>query len=283
MNGGTSSDQIVLSDVRSRFAQIALDVGWGEDRSTIPALSPEELAREPLKWLKYIVLDRAGVEPLSRVERQIHRFRLSDLSTARTWIKTRLADQSAVDRQVIAKVVPWERGAQLANFRILREDEVDATLDAIATRYTDRDYELWSCESSIAASGLNLGGRISYPRDGLPQVVELVWLGSPRMIEAVDSPGFSHPYLKASRAQDASSFTVDRILSGPTGNGLERADLENDFVDVLHELSARERAMRRLVGMLRKIGANEVCFCFKISDGHLTVIDWDTEIESTAR
>src|SRR5262249_1979441 len=150
--------------------------------------------------------------------------------------------------------------------------------------YEGLNHELWCCESSVDDRGFNLGGRLNLPAPGRDQILELVWYGSPRLIESVALPSFGHPYLKATRAPGFPTYSIGPLhvpepYRATGGNKLWITDFER----VARELESREPAMQELVDLLRGIGASEVCFCFKVSEGRLTVIDWDTEIESSAR
>lgn len=274
-------------DVRSLFGTLAR----AEDLSGPPTslLSPGELHREPLKWLKYLVMDRVGVESITTVSRQIHRFEPDRFGDAQRWVRRLFNDRGQQSGlMVVLKVVPWHRGAQLQNFRIQSEDEITKAFVEIESKYAGSGHELWCCESSVSASGFNLGGRLTFPPGGSDQVLELVWFGSPRLIETVVLPAFDRPYLRARRSPCSPQFLVEclhipRGYSDESYTGRDPNPWEEDFREVLRELDRRDDAMRTLVRILRGIGAKETCYCFKVSEGRLTVIDWDTEIESSAQ
>jgi len=103
------------------------------------------------------------------------------------------------------------------------------------------------------------------------------------MIESVSLPEFMFPYLRATRRALESPFDI-AVLHIPGLNDEEAQSLfHEDFTWVAHQLGSRMASMEALAKIMRRAGAQEVCFCFKVSDGLLTVIDWDTELESMAR
>ncbi|USX56218.1 hypothetical protein [Lentzea sp. HUAS12] len=265
------------TDVRERFALIAV--------AGTSALSEHELATEPLKWLKYLVMDRVGLEPIGKIASQISRFALSDTDGTRTWIREQFS--AATDRTgqlVVIKIVPWGVGAQLANYRLTFPEEIDQTLDEIQRSYKGLEHELWCCGSSVGRDGFNLGGRLTYPGGGRDQFLELVWYGSPRKVESALLPDFDLPYLRAVRSLGGLGFTVE-TLRVPDTSSYPPPDNRiwiDDLRQVARMLATRAPAMADLVTALHDIGAQEICFCFKVSDGRLTIIDWDTEIESSA-
>jgi len=255
-----------------------------QDPTRAPILSRSELGREPLKWLKYIVMDRLGVESIERVRSQIRRFSLDDISSARDCARELVAEHAEDrGRLVVAKVVPWDRGAQLANFRMQTIADVDRSFASIIDTFAHQRHELWCCDSSIRTDGFNLGGRINFPGLGRAQVLELVWFASPRSIESVSLPGFHLPYLKAIRPAYArpEDFEFETVHIPPDSE-LDRHTQLADALEVANALDSRFSNMLTLVSTLRQIGAGEVCYCFKVSEGELTIIDWDSELESTA-
>jgi hypothetical protein len=268
------------ADVRRLFGSMTARHGDGR----VPLLAAEEIRTEPIKWLKYLAMDRVGVEPISSVRRQISRFDRDHVSDAEQLCRTMLTAAGAAERgcMIVAKVVPRDRGAQLANHRMLQPDDVDLAFAAIRAAGLAPDEELWCCDSSVAVGGFNLGGRLTFPADGGTASLELVWHASPRLLESVSLPEFDRAYLRATRPP-GSGFAVDVVHVPPNIDEFDVDDCAADLGSVLELLAPRVEAMGELVASVREIGAHEVCFCFKVSDGRLTVIDWDTEIESSAR
>jgi hypothetical protein len=280
---------LAWKDLRTRFQ----DLSVGPNGPTVETsdsgarvLSDEQLEREPLKWLKYLLMDAAGLEPITKIASQIQRFGLDRFDQAIEWIEHRLTtlECEGADHLIVAKVVPWDRGAQLRNFRLHSVHDLHAALGDIRSLFTDDQYcQLWCCESSVASSGFNLGGRITWPDGRGPQILELVWYKSPRFVELVSLPSFATPYLRAERAHSVASFEIGILHIPAPYDEQGNEALLSHFHAIALELERRRAGLRELVSYVRALGAGEVCFCFKVSDGELTVIDWDSEIESMAR
>jgi hypothetical protein len=256
----------------------------GNQESSTPVYTDTEMAEEPIKWLKYLLLDRSGVESIDKIREQIRRFSLDDVGVAEAWALERMNIASNNHRQVmiVAKLVPWDQGAQLKNYRMLSAVDVGPAFHEIRCDMARGAHELWCCESDTDTSGLNLGGRLNYPRDCSIQTLELVWFASPRFIENIRIAGFEYPYLRAVRSMVNPEFSVTTMHVPKRYRTEDAVDpWRADFDAVLWLLNSRQLAMRRLVAILHQFGANEVCFCFKVTNGHLTIIDWDTEIESS--
>lgn len=264
------------------------------DRTSFPSYPPgespmftlSELSREPIKWLKYLVMDRVGLESIDKIASQINRFSISGIDSAKEWVHQRFetTHSSNMRCMIVAKVVPWDCGAQLKNYRMFSLEDIEPTFRAILDDFPDAMHELWCCESSIGKGGFNLGGRLTFPKGNKEQFLELVWFASPRLVESFQLPDFEFPYLRAVRNYLEPRFSIE-ILHIPNDYNMNLSQqlCRMDFHAVAHQLAMKRRAMEVLISILYEFGAGEVSFCFKITDGRLTIIDWDTEIESSTR
>lgn len=273
-------------DLRARLRRLCFSCPYDPDcdAEQNSVYTDTEIAEQPIKWLKYLLLDRTGVESIGKVSKQIHRFPLNDIEAAEDWAlnRMRIASDCNRHRMVVGKLVPWDQGAQIKNYRMLSIEDVHEAFMEIRSDIGRGAHELWCCESDTDKSGLNLGGRLNYPRDCGTQTLELVWYASPRLIENVRIAGFEHPYLRAERSAADPQFRITKLHVPARYHAENKADAwQIDFHEVLWLLGVRQTAMQRLVALLHRFGAKEVCFCFKVTNGYLTVIDWDTEIESS--
>ncbi len=264
--------------LRDDLARMSVPVG----DLRLPLLRPEELASAPIKWLKYVLLDRVGLEPLREIERQINRFSVAALSDAEEWAVNRFREfrGSHLDLMVVVKIVPWNKGAQLKNYRLFSERDVEPAFRDIRATVTSKAIEIWCCESSVRKDGFNLGGRFSFPLDSGKQVFEVVWFGSPRLIESMRIPEFHLPYARAARDSAHRPLRLD-VLHVPSEYASATTSWAEDLWWIARQLQFRRSSIDLLGSALRSLGASEVCLTFKVSDGHLTIIDWDTQVEST--
>jgi len=259
-------------------------IGHSLDYQQESIFSAEEIRHEPIKWLKYLVLDRTGVESIIKISSQIHRFTLGHLDDAIIYARKIYAQSAHKNaKMTVVKVVPWNRGAQLKNFRIFSIDDIDPTFKKIREEFGEWDHELWLCESSVLDSGFNLGGRLTFPQLGQPQYIELIWYASPRLVESFSQTGFNFPYLRATRLRGLAEFQTE-VLYIPDKYKKE-GHFSNmwmdDFKNVARLLALKRDSINSLLNTLGTFGAKEVSFCFKVTNGLLTIIDWDSEIEST--
>lgn len=269
--------------LRQRMSVFQLRTDSNPNRYGRYIFSNTELAKEPIKWLKYLVMDKLGLEPIKKIETQIHRYPFSDMPRIFNDLMEKYSNENPNHKMTVIKLVPWNRGAQLKNFRIYNSKDIFHAAQLISQASGSMEQEIWFCESSVSNEGFNLGGRITFPITGKPNFIELVWFASPRMIENFSLSNFNYPYLRASRNNECSDFKIELIFI-PEKNrntGLSEKILIEDFNKISHLISIKRDTISVILNSLRAFGAKEVSFCFKVVDGDLTIIDWDTEIEST--
>ena len=251
--------------------------------TTEPVLTKTQLSHEPIKWLKYAILDAAALEPLSEISKQIRRFGIDSVPDAVAWCQQCFErhERAQEEAMVVVKVVPWNRGAQLKNFRMFGAGEVVGTLQRIAAEFRFTNHELWCCESSVAKVGFNVGGRLSFPAfDSGPEVLEIVWFGSPRLIESVRLPEFALPFARAVRHSREDPFEM-AVTHVPSPYEFVTDCMREDVRWMTDQFQLRRRSIATLRAILRGMGAAEICLTFKVSDARLTIIDWDTQVESS--
>lgn len=268
--------------LREQMSRMCL-IDYSLDHQQKSLFASDEIHHEPIKWLKYLVLDRAGVESIKKISSQIHRFTLNHLDTAINYTRSIYTESSDKDlKMTVVKIVPWNRGAQLKNFRIYGVDDIEVIFREIRDEFGEWDHELWLCESSVQDSGFNLGGRLTFPQLGQSQYIELVWYASPRLVESFSQTGFNYPYLRATRLRGTIEFQTEVLyIPDKYKNGHFPNMWMDDFKNVARLLALRRDSINSLLNTLGNFGAKEVSFCFKVTNGLLTIIDWDSEIEST--
>lgn len=275
-----------MRDYRSA-REFFISLKWSDHEKDSPRVFTEyEIETMPLKWLKYLLLERVGLTSMKQLEQSIHRFSPADVNKAKEYCHATLESHISNDYRslIIVKVVYFEQAGQLPNFRITIEEDIASIFDGDLKPYMRTAYEIWLCESDIAESGINLGGRLAYPLGNVYQdtVVELVWYSSPRRIEEYRSHSFRFPFLGARRRPGSSQFVVD-VMHIPFKYQSETATAPNllaDFHWVLQRLYDHSEPRQRLEQILRGAGAKELSLEFKASSGRFSIIDWDTEIET---
>ncbi len=266
------------------WPQISSDINDVSGNSKL--FTESELSSQPLKWLKYLLLSKVGLQPIDDVAEQIKRFPISDRQQAKDWCIQTLerSINNGTAPMVVIKVVPWSLAAQLKNYRTFRPEDVEPAFEKIEQDYGETTHEVWCCQSSIDPGTLSMGGRVTYPRSVLDKQLEIVWFASPRWLESVTLSDFPFPYLRATQSIGSISFTPQAIYIPISGkhSSIEETTLLEDFKWIVEQINRREKSINLLLNILYEYGAKEVCLPFKVSEGKLTIIDWDTEIESTS-
>lgn len=185
---------------------------------------------------------------------------------------------------VVFKVVFFDKAGQLPNYRIYSPDNIPSALKFVQN-YSMQAQEVWICESGVADSGSNFGGRVTLPvgENLLPSVLEIVWFTSPRKIEEFQDDNFQYPFLIASKHSPSLQFTVDKLHIPE--KYLQYPGLRDNFIRdaqwVLASLHYRKEAIETLKIILSGAGAKEISLEFKSSRNRFSIIDWDTEIETS--
>ncbi len=251
-----------------------------------PVFLPREIETLPLKWLKYLLLERVGFTTTQQLEHTIHRFAPSNLNAARERCYSLLASPkySTYRSLIIVKVVFFDQAGQLPNFRITAPNDIEVIFESRLQPFLHKAHEVWLCESDIAESGVNFGGRLAYSLGDLYQnsLIEIVWYSSPRRIEEYKSKRFHFPYLRAHNVPGTSQYVIDTLDIPPKYQIMARREQEliADYHWVLQSIYRHRESQQRLEAILHRANARELSLEFKASNGRFSIIDWDTEVET---
>jgi len=275
-----------MGQLRSFFAQLHYPPQSGssappQERTYI--FSQEEIATEPLKWLKYLLMARVGL--ISAEELQTHnypqRYSMGQLEVARQQCHAiaRRASTSGKDFMIVLKAVPKDNVGLIHNFRVYSSAEIDSAFAQIAQLCCTTKHQLWFCLSIIDFTTLSLGGRLTLPRGNRGDEIELIWHTSPRRIEEFSGADFAFPFWRAHR--DLGQFTFrTELLHIPHRYLVNRHSSKESYLQdaffVTRRLWQHSTAIHRLCTILYTAGANEVALEFKFEAGLLSFIDWDT-------
>lgn len=262
---------------RDFFSSLCWD--YSEKNYHLPIFIQSEIENEPLKWLKYLLLEKVNATTIQELESTIQRYKLSERSRIIADCENLLAASNS-QKMVVLKIVFFNKAGQLPNFRIYSSNEINSTIDDALNRFRESAYEMWTCHSGIDIQGSDLGGRISWQNSGFSSIpIEIVWFASPRLIESYRSINFDFPYLRAEKLPGTRQFNI-KILNMPNKFRHSNNKYLKDFQRVLNELFFYENSILKLKEILFGSGANELCIEFKISNNRFSIIDWDTEIET---
>jgi len=259
----------------------ASDPDWS-GKIPIPVFSDAELAIEPAKWLKRLLMARLGLISHEELENQIQRYSMDDLDFAEQQCRMIVEDatRSAKNFMIVLKAVGRDDVARIQNFRVYSADEVSATFSEISRVYGHTDRQLWFCLSIVDPGTISLGGRLTLPKTGYLEVIELIWFTSPRRIDEVSGENFPFPFWRAQRKQGQLAFRTE-TLHIPSKylqkSNRHAEDFERDAHFVTRHLWYSSLQIDALRQVLYEAGENEVTVEFKVEDGELSFIDWDTE------
>jgi hypothetical protein len=244
-----------------------------------PVFLEEEIKSQPLKWLKYLLLEKVSATTLNELDSTIKRFARTDIQKAKDECK-KYFSKTADGKMIVVKLVYFEKAGQLPNFRIFSINDVDVIFEQILmTPFLGE--QIWLCHSDVNQEGSNLGGRIVLPNSNFsPRIIEIVWFTSPRRIEEYNRAGFKFPYLRAIKYPGSMHFTIEELLI-PEMYPQKKEKYHMDLQFVLSSLMNHRDAINELENILFGVGAGELSIEFKISSGKFSIIDWDTEIETS--
>ncbi len=231
----------------------------------------------PTKWRKYLLLVQTGVCSLDWLEQEIRRYSAKDegllLADLERELRKDLREKQTA--LYVLKIVPRWQNRQLLNLRLSSVKEL-AGVSRFLSRAGPGD-ECWFCRTSMPAIGVSVAGRLAITAGGgqRHQVLEQVWHCSPRLIESYE-PGFAFPYLRASRSSWGRRYLVEE-LHAPQPSSESAESLLADFLRVAREIEVARPRIEGLCEYLEERGCLVYSLEYKLSEGRLRVIDWDTE------
>jgi hypothetical protein len=248
-----------------------------------PIFTIDEIKTLPLKWMKYLLLEKVGLTSGEQLRKTIIRYKIYELENIENRCKEFYkngCDYS--DKMIVFKVVFMDMAGQLPNYRIYNEHEIPNAIKFVKS-YLNNAYEIWICSSNVDKTGKNFGGRITMPvGDNLTlSFLEIIWFSTPRRIEEFKKDGFAFPYIRVMKHIPSLCFNLEELYIPKKYEELVNSqDLLKDIQWVLSNLYYLRNQVEMLKEILHGAGANELSLEFKSSDGNFSVIDWDTEIET---
>jgi hypothetical protein len=250
--------------------------------TSLSVYSEDEIVNQPLKWLKYLLLERVGATSIIELNSTIFRYKWEERDSAQKKCKELINNLFGNNLMIVVKVVYKDKAGQLPNFRIYSEqDIVNVFLRITASNFQAE--QLWLCISSVNQEGTNLGGRVTYTNKSYaPWIAEIIWFTSPRRIEEYKTIGFEFPFLRAYKNPASLIYEIAELyIPKKYQKQRPRTEYLQDFQFVLLNLAYFRESLEKLDGILFGAGAKEISIEFKISAGKFSIIDWDTEIETS--
>ncbi len=250
----------------------------------IPVFLPSEIKNVPLRWLKNILLERVGLTTKKELDNTIHRFSIKEISKAEDecYLLFEELSHRFGNILIIAKIVFFDQTGGLPTYQIRSTMDIQPAFK-FAEDYSSRADELWLCWASEKGVNSNYSGRITFPIEYSPNILEIVWYGSPRIIEEFQENNFPYPFARAHKESNSQQFIIDHIYIPDRYSFTPniRTRIIKEIQWALISIHRYQEAIKRLKTVLYGAGVKEVCLEFIVRSGKLAFTDWDTEIETS--
>ena len=225
------------------------------------------------KWMKYQILIKYDLATEAEINTQIRRYSKQRLDNMIIDIEEDM-QQNKTQSSYIIKLVPIELRPKLRNIIIRDHTQLDS---ARATLLEAKDYfEIWWCKT---ASSLDSGvfGRFYINSGGTTEVsqcIEQVWADSARKIERI---GDGTPYLFAHRLWWGRRYQIE----SSNFSSLDSISAKKQFYEISRQLEAHRNGFDRLVQDAIQLNIYSLCMEYKLIDGKVHIIDWDSPSDKT--
>lgn len=275
-------------NIKRFFAGLSWSTGG---RCACPVFTQDEIEHTPFKRLKHLLLVYSGLRSASNLRREILCFPMSHegLLKAEDSCRTLLSNFHDTPKSalIVLKMIYSTMTMGLPNYRVTKEEQLSPIFAEIEKVHLGNADELWLCLSNVSLSGSNLGGRFAFRLDLVytPEIIEIVWFTSPRMLDSYRRIDYPYPYIKASRLPGCLNFSIEDSFipqQFSTSQTIIEKNIMQDYHFVLLQLNTHKERIANLCEILRLSHVKEVVLEFKIEDGHFQFIDWDTDAETNA-
>ena len=269
--------------------QFFQNLSWDSVESNTKIFSDDEMESLPLKWLKYLLLEKVSISASNTHKFSIHRFLNTEINATKQkcyLLFSKNKNEPDKSLMIVVKLVSMNQAGQLSNYRLYSVDEIDKTLDTVKKRiWEDKKIkEIWLCVSSVSQTTNDYGGRISFDLTSKyqPTILEMVWYTSPRLIENFSQHGFEYPFMRLSKLPCKKEYKIVEIYVPTKFSSTTLVNkLKQNAQELLYFLYTKQDNIKILQSILSRAGSQELSLEFKKSFGGIHIIDWDTEIETT--
>jgi hypothetical protein len=232
----------------------------------------------PYKWEKYMKLYEFGFRSISDLNSEIHRFNINDVDAIVDEISLELNHvEPQTSMFFVIKLINNDAVFSVPNYRIYNYNELIAfRRDVLNKKHLY--HEMWYCKTKIYEGnrGLSLAGRILYTElvNGYDQTIEQIWNRSPRIIDDYSETS-DFIFVRANRLTWGMRYNP-MIVHVPNNCDLKRADVLEQFYYAVKEIEHERKKIELFENYMSNFGFNSFTLEYKINDGILRFIDWDT-------
>jgi len=232
----------------------------------------------PYKWKKYLKLYEFGFRSIADLNSEIHRFDINDVDLIVDEISSVLG---CVEPQTsvffVIKLINNDAVFSVPNYRIYNQEELIAFKSDVLNK-KKLFHEMWYCKTNISEGNkdLSLAGRILYTDvvNGYDQTIEQIWNRSPRIIDDYNETS-DFIFVRASRWAWGFRFNP-LVVHLPNDCNLRKADVLEQFAYATSKIEAERDKIEIFEEYMRRFDFKAFTLEYKINDGILRFIDWDT-------
>lgn len=233
----------------------------------------------PNKWKKHLVLVEFGLKNQEDLENEIHRYPAFHVNTLIRDIEKELQSNPNSGMYIISSI-PLHDCFKLPNFCISSMEELEEFKASLDNNFFDRFLEVWYCKKPFQNGYDVITGRIALDnRKGLNDIqyshtVEQVWNCSHREIEKFNKDS-NAIYLRAFREGWGRRYHIDE-LRVPTKKETDKDKVINGFIQMVRGVEEYKEKIEEFENYLEKLGIDELCLEYMLSQKGFSFIDWDT-------
>ena len=222
------------------------------------------------KWEKYRLLFKYNLSNEDDMREQIKRYQKSEVDRLFNDIEQDFLCPASSNIHII-KLVPQEIRAKIQNYVIHDLFELrEIRARGFSCRYTFEEF--WVCKSKYTSAAKSVFGRF-YINSGsstdVSQYIEQVWADTARKIESI---GKDIPYISAIRPWWGWQFNIQKKDFGD----MNSTEASRYFWSVITQLEQRREYIEQFSDDLASLGIHTFDIEYKIVNGAIKVIDWDS-------
>jgi len=230
----------------------------------------------PLKWKKYLKMAEYNLTSIEELKKQIFRFPVDNIENFFCTLKKEIQQYEKIiyKNLFVIKLVKNDAFFMLPNIRIHDLNEFNSLYNKLTKNYLNLFDEIWFCKTLVDDSVFSVAGRFCvYGTDRCSaQIVEQLWNRSPRLIETMsDKTDFA--YVRAERVEWARRY---KILKLHTAAELTEEKIINQFNYSMLEFEKQREKLELFILYLQSFGLEIISIEYKIVNGVISFIDWDT-------
>ena len=222
------------------------------------------------KWEKYKILFKYGLATEDEISKQIRRYKKKEVHKMCNELSNNLAQGNPTDIYII-KLVPKQLRFKLKNFKLRSPDDLIPFLNEVKTN--KQIEEIWYCKNRLDPNRNCVYGRLYINNSGthVNQYIEQVWADTARKIEEI-THNQQITYVRAKRLNWGWRYFIEHINCEKNSKDI----ILNDFWECAKQIEARKEQIQNLADDLFRLGIYSFDIEYKIINGCLSFIDWDT-------